>query len=92
MIENSLYLDLEKMGESHLLTFQCLRFMIGLLTFHMLEKDTFDAYYFQQKVNGELVGMPEILASTFTHIGTEFKAYRFDRVMAQIGLTQQEPL
>ncbi len=46
---------------------------------HVRKGDTFDAYYMQQKVNGELVGMPEILSSNFTHIGTEFKAYRFDQ-------------
>ena len=46
---------------------------------HVRKGDTFDAYYFQQKVNGALVGMPEILSSSFTHVGTEFKAYRFDQ-------------
>ncbi len=80
VIENSLYLDLERMGESHKLALSLSQVYDWTIDFtHVRKGDTFDAYYFQQKVNGELVGMPEILSSTFTHIGTEFKAYRFDQ-------------
>ena len=80
VIENSLYLDLENMGESHLLALSMSKVYDWTIDFsHVRKGDTFDAFYFQQKVNGELVGMPEILSSTFTHIGTEFKAYSFDQ-------------
>ena len=80
VIENSLYLDLEKMGESHLLALSMSKVYDWTIDFsHVRKGDTFDAYYFQQKVNGALVGMPEILSSSFTHVGTEFKAYRFDQ-------------
>ena len=80
VIENSLYLDLEKIGESHLLALSMSKVYDWTIDFsHVRKGDTYDAYYFQQKVNGELVGMPEILASRFTHTGTEFKAYRFDQ-------------
>ena len=80
VIENSLYLDLENMGESHLLALSMSKVYDWTIDFsHVRKGDTFDAFYFQQKVNGELVGMPEILSSNFTHIGTEFKAYRFDQ-------------
>lgn len=80
VIENSLYLDLENMSESHLLALSMSQVYDWTIDFsHVRKGDTFDAYYMQQKVNGELVGMPEILSSNFTHIGTEFKAYRFDQ-------------
>ena len=80
VIENSLYLDLERMGESHKLALSLSQVYDWTIDFtHVRKGDTFDAYYFQQTVNGELVGMPEILSSTFTHIGAEFKAYRFDQ-------------
>lgn len=80
VIENSLYLDLENMGESHLLALSMSQVYDWTIDFsHVRKGDTFDAYYMQQKVNGELIGMPKILYSNFTHIGTEFKAYRFDQ-------------
>ena len=80
VIKNSLYMDLENMGESHLLALSMSKVYDWTIDFsHVRENDTFDAYFFQKRVNGELVGMPEILSSVFTHRGTEFKAYRFDQ-------------
>ena len=41
--------------------------------------DTFDVLYRRETVNGEPVGMPEVLASRFTHWDAEKEAYLFNQ-------------
>ena len=56
VIENSLYLDLKRLGESHLLALSMSKVYDWTIDFsHVRKGDTFDAYYFQQKVNLSLI-------------------------------------
>jgi murein DD-endopeptidase MepM/ murein hydrolase activator NlpD len=79
-IENSLYLDLDKVGASTKLAMSMADVYAWTIDFtHVQKGDLFDVLYYMKRVNGKEVGMPVVLYSSFTHHNTPLLAYRFDQ-------------
>ena len=80
VIENSLYMDLDKVGASTKLALSMADVYAWTIDFtHVQKGDMFDVLYAMKRVNGKEVGMPEVLYSSFTHHNTPMLAYRFDQ-------------
>ena len=79
-IESSLYLDLEKGGHPTNLAVSMANVYAWTIDFSRVQPgDAFDVLYRRETVNGEPVGMPEVLASRFTHWNAEKEAYLFNQ-------------
>ena len=79
-IESSLYLDLEKGGHPTNLAVSMANVYAWTIDFSRVQPgDTFDVLYRRETVNGDPVGMPEVLASQFTHWDAEKEAYLFNQ-------------
>ena len=79
-IESSLYLDLEKGGHPTNLAVSMANVYAWTIDFSRVQPgDAFDVLYRRETVNGEPVGMPEVLASRFTHWDAEKEAYLFNQ-------------
>lgn len=80
-IENSLYLDLEKVGAPNQLALSMANNVYAwTIDFsHVQKGDEFDVYYMQKTVDGEAADLPEVLYSSFTHYGSPHLAYLYDQ-------------
>ena len=79
-IETSLYQDLEATGHSSTLAVSMASVYAWTIDFSRVQKgDTYDVLYCREMVNGAPASMPIVLASTFTHWGSEKEAYRFQQ-------------
>ena len=79
-ISRSLYLDLEELGAPSSLAISMAGVYAWTIDFtHVQKGDVFDVYYSRKMVNGQPVGMPLILSSSFTHHGFPLLAYRFNQ-------------
>jgi murein DD-endopeptidase MepM/ murein hydrolase activator NlpD len=79
-ISRSLYLDLEELGAPTSLSISMAGVYAWTIDFtHVQKGDVFDVYYFRKVANGNPVGIPVILSSSFTHHGDLLQAYRFNQ-------------
>ena len=79
-IENSLYVDLERLGAPTLLALAMANVYAWTVDFSRLQKgDGFDVMYERTYVNGEPMGMPRVIACHFQHRGRELPAFRYDQ-------------
>ena len=79
-IENSLYVDLERLGAPTLLALAMANVYAWTVDFSRLQEgDGFDVMYERTYVNGEPMGMPRVIACHFQHRGRELPAFRYDQ-------------
>jgi murein DD-endopeptidase MepM/ murein hydrolase activator NlpD len=78
-IENSLYMDFDKVGHPTNLAVAMASVYAWTIDFSRVQKgDTYDVTYRREVVNGTPVGMPVVLSSVFTHWDRPLEAYRFE--------------
>jgi murein DD-endopeptidase MepM/ murein hydrolase activator NlpD len=79
-IENSLYVDLDRLGAPTTLALAMANVYAWTVDFSRLQKgDEFDVMYERTYVNGKPMGMPRVIACHFQHRGKELPAFRFDQ-------------
>jgi|TARA_B100000768_G_scaffold38824_1_gene37662 murein DD-endopeptidase MepM/ murein hydrolase activator NlpD len=79
-IENSLSVDLERLGAPTTLALAMANVYAWTVDFSRLQKgDAFDVMYERTYINGEPMGMPRVIACHFQHRGRELPAFRFDQ-------------
>lgn len=79
-IENSLYVDLDRLGAPTTLALAMANVYAWTVDFSRLQKgDEFDVMYERTYINGEPMGMPRVIACNFQHRGKELPAFRFDQ-------------
>ena len=79
-VHGSLYQVLEDEGHSTTLALAMSQVYAWTIDFSRVQPgDAFDVLYRRETVNGEPVGMPEVLASRFTHWNAEKEAYLFNQ-------------
>lgn len=80
VIENSLYVDLEKLEAPTTLALAMANVYAWTVDFSRLQPgDAFDVLYERTYVNQKPVGMPRVIACHFEHRGRNIPAYRFDQ-------------
>ncbi|MEC8368712.1 MAG: peptidoglycan DD-metalloendopeptidase family protein, partial [Bacteroidota bacterium] len=78
-IENSLYMDFDKVGHPTNLAVAMASVYAWTIDFSRVQKgDTYDVTYRREVVNGTPAGMPVVLSSVFTHWDRPLEAYRFE--------------
>jgi hypothetical protein len=79
-IENSLYVDLDRLGAPTTLALAMANVYAWTVDFSRLQKDDeFDVMYERTYVNGEPIGMPRVIACHFQHRGRALPAFRYDQ-------------
>ena len=79
-IENSLYVDLDRLGAPTSLALAMANVYAWTVDFSRLQKgDDFDVMYERTYVNGEPMGMPRVIACHFQHRGRALPAFRYDQ-------------
>ena len=79
-ITQSLSADLERMGAPFTLALSMANVYAWTVDFSRLQDgDTFDVLYERERVNGDPVGMPRVIACHFKHNGRIIPAYRYDQ-------------
>ncbi len=79
-IENSLYVDLDRLGAPTTLALAMANVYAWTVDFSRLQKgDEFDVMYERTYVNGEPIGMPRVIACHFQHRGRALPAFRYDQ-------------
>lgn len=79
-IENSLYVDLDRLGAPTTLALAMANVYAWTVDFSRLQKgDEFDVMYERTYVNGEPMGMPRVIACHFQHRGRALPAFRYDQ-------------
>tara|TARA_Y100000385_G_C13078166_1_gene632496 strand:- start:1105 stop:2340 length:1236 start_codon:yes stop_codon:yes gene_type:complete len=79
-IENSLYVDLNRLGAPTTLALAMANVYAWTVDFSRLQKgDEFDVMYERTYVNGEPMGMPRVIACHFQHRGRALPAFRYDQ-------------
>lgn len=80
VIESSLFETIDQMGMSYELTNKLVDIFAWQIDFLRLAKgDRFKVIYKQSVVDGRPVGVDEIDAASFEHLGHDYKAYAFDQ-------------
>ena len=80
VIENSLYVDLERLEAPTTLALAMANVYAWTVDFSRLQPgDAFDVLYERTYVNQKPVGMPRVIACHFEHRGRNIPAYRFDQ-------------
>ena len=78
-IEQSLYMDFDKAGHPTNLAVAMANVYAWTIDFSRVQKgDTYNVLYRREVVNGQPVGMPVVLSSSFSHWGVPQEAYRFE--------------